>query len=417
MNQAIKSADPESFEIMQREIDRQQSTIELIASENFTSPAVLAAQGSVLTNKYAEGYPGKRYYGGCEFVDQAEDIARKRLCELFGAEHANVQPHAGSQANMAVYFALMEPGETLMGMALDQGGHLSHGHSVNFTGKIFNTVHYGVDRETERIDYDEVRKLALQEKPKVIVCGASAYPRIFDFPVMREICDEVGAYLLADVAHIAGLCVTGLHPAPIPHAHFVTTTTHKTLRGPRGGAILCREEDARKIDRAIFPMLQGGPLMHVIAAKAIAFKEAQSPEFKEYQQKVVENAAALAHAFENNGFRLVSGGTDNHLLLIDLSPKNITGADAEEHLEELGITVNKNAIPYDTRKPAITSGIRIGSPAVTTRGMGVLEMGEIADLINIVIEGVTDGSLEDVKDDVRSRVKNLCDQFPLQEGL
>lgn len=413
----IQSVDPASYEIIQREIDRQQNTIELIASENFTSPAVLEAQGSVLTNKYAEGYPGKRYYGGCEYVDQAEELARERLCELFGAEHANVQPHAGSQANMAVYFAMMDPGDTLMGMALDQGGHLSHGHSVNFTGKFFKTVHYGVDRETERIDYEEVCKLARQEKPKVIVCGASAYPRKFDFAAMREICDEVGAYLLADVAHIAGLCVTGLHPNPAPHAHFITTTTHKTLRGPRGGAILCKSEFAKQIDRGIFPLIQGGPLMHAVVGKAIAFAEAQKPEFKEYQTRVVENAAALADAFEKNGFRLVSGGTDNHLLLIDLTPKNITGAAAEESLEDLGITVNKNAIPYDNLKPAVTSGIRIGTPAVTTRGMGTDEMQEIADLINIVIEASIEKSVHSVQADVRARIKELCDKFPLYVGM
>ncbi len=415
MKQRLQHIDPEAFEIIQSELKRQQQTIELIASENFASGAVLEAQGSVLTNKYAEGYPGKRYYGGCQFVDEVEELARRRLCQLFGAEHANVQPHSGSQANMAVYLAALEPGDTLMGLALDQGGHLTHGHSVNFTGRLYRTVHYGVDRTTERLDYDEIRKIALKEKPKLIVTGATAYPRQFDFKAMREICDEAGALLMADIAHIAGLCATGLHPSPIPHAHFVTTTTHKTLRGPRGGAILCSAEDAKKIDRAVFPVMQGGPLMHVIAAKAVAFKEAMSEEFKIYQQNIVKNAKALAKALAARGFRLVTGGTDNHLMLADLTPKEITGAEAEETLESVGITVNKNTIPYDSRKPAITSGIRLGTPAVTTRGMGESEMDEIAELINQTLECARQGSLEAHKLKIRARVEGLCARFPLYE--
>ncbi|MBI1730692.1 serine hydroxymethyltransferase [Candidatus Acetothermia bacterium] len=416
MNQRLEQVDPVTFQIIQNELKRQQKTIELIASENFTSPAVLEAQGSVLTNKYAEGYPGKRYYGGCEYVDEVEELAKKRLCNLFGAEHANVQPHSGSQANMAVYFAALQPGDTLMGLALDQGGHLTHGHSVNFSGKLFKTVHYGVDRKTERLDYDEILKIALQERPKLIVTGATAYPRQFDFEKMREICDEIGAYLMADIAHIAGLCATGLHPSPIPHAHFVTTTTHKTLRGPRGGAILCSKENAQKLDRAVFPMMQGGPLMHVIAAKAVAFKEARSVEFKIYQQNIVNNAKALAKALAERGFRLVTGGTDNHLVLVDLSPKEITGAEAEIYLESVGITVNKNTIPYDSRKPAITSGIRLGTPAVTTRGIDEAAMIEIAEMIHIVIESAKNGSLEGRKIEIRSQVESLCERFPIYDA-
>jgi glycine hydroxymethyltransferase len=415
MYEEVRKIDPQAYESLQGELDRQRSTIELIASENFTSRAVLAVQGSVLTNKYAEGYPGRRYYGGCQYMDEVEELARRRLCELFGAEHANVQPHSGTQANMAVYFAVLKPGDTILGMALDHGGHLSHGHPVNFSGQLYRVVHYGVSRETERLDYDALRELALKERPKLIVAGASAYPRAIDFAVIREICDEVGAYLMADIAHIAGLCAAGLHPAPLPHAHFVTLTTHKTLRGPRGGAILCHQEHARLIDRTVFPGIQGGPLMHAIAAKAVAFKEALTGGFREYQRRIVANAKALAHALEERGYRLVSGGTDTHLLLVDLTPKGLTGAEAERHLEDVGITVNKNTIPFDPQKPAVTSGVRLGTPAVTTRGMGEGEMGEIAELIDRVLEGVRSGKPEAAKTDVKPHVKALCEAFPLYE--
>ncbi len=413
----VAQTDPEVFEALRGELARQRSTLELIASENFTSQAVLEAQGSVLTNKYAEGYPRKRYYGGCAFMDRVEDLARERLCELFGAEHANVQPHSGTQANMAVYFAVLEPGDTVLGMALDHGGHLSHGHPVNFSGKLFRAVHYGVSRETELLDYEALREIARKERPKLIVAGASAYPRAIDFAKIREICDEVGAFLMADIAHIAGLCAAGLHPSPLPHAHFVTLTTHKTLRGPRGGAILCTKEHARLIDRTVFPGIQGGPLMHVIAAKAVAFKEALSPEFREYQRQIVKNAKALARALEERGYRLVSGGTDTHLVLVDLRPKGLTGAEAERHLEDVGITVNKNAIPFDPEKPAVTSGIRLGTPALTTRGMGEPEMEEVADLIDRVLEGVRRGTPERAKEGVRPRVQALCERFPLYPDL
>jgi len=407
--EVLKRVDPKTYRAILGELSRQQRTIELIASENFTSRAVLAAQGSVLTNKYAEGYPGRRYYGGCQYMDEVEELARTRLCELFGAEHANVQPHSGTQANMAVYFAVLEPGDTILGMALDHGGHLSHGHPINFSGKIFRAVHYGVDRKTELIDYDALRRLALKERPKLIVAGASAYPRAIDFKLFREVCDEVGAYLLADIAHIAGLCAAGLHPSPLPYAHFVTLTTHKTLKGPRGGAILCHREHAKLIDRTVFPGIQGGPLMHAIAAKAVAFAEALTEEFRAYQQRVVENARALARALEERGFRLVSGGTDTHLLLVDLTPKGITGAEAERQLEEVGITVNKNAIPFDPLKPAVASGIRLGTPAVTARGMGTAEMDQIAELINMVLEGAHKG-------EARCKVEALCEAFPLYGG-
>ena len=413
----VAQTDPEVFQALKGELARQRSTLELIASENFTSQAVLEAQGSVLTNKYAEGYPRKRYYGGCALMDRVEDLARERLCELFGAEHANVQPHSGTQANMAVYFAVLEPGDTVLGMALDHGGHLSHGHPVNFSGKLFRAVHYGVSRETELLDYEALREIALKERPKLIVAGASAYPRAIDFAKIREICDEVGAFLMADIAHIAGLCAAGLHPSPLPHAHFVTLTTHKTLRGPRGGAILCTKEHARLIDRTVFPGIQGGPLMHVIAAKAVAFKEALSPEFREYQRQIVKNAKALARALEERGYRLVSGGTDTHLVLVDLRPKGLTGAEAERHLEDVGITVNKNAIPFDPEKPAVTSGIRLGTPALTTRGMGEPEMEEVADLIDRVLEGVRRGTPEKAKEGVRPRVQALCERFPLYPDL
>ncbi len=406
----LKRADPEVYQAIQGELARQQNTIELIASENFTSEVVLAAQGSVLTNKYAEGYPGRRYYGGCEHVDQVEELARARLCELFHAEHANVQPHSGTQANMAVYFAVLRPGDTLLGMALDHGGHLSHGHPANFSAKLYRVVHYGVNHKSECIDYEEIRRIALKERPKLIVAGASAYPRLIDFARIRTICDEVGAYLMADIAHIAGLCAAGLHPSPLPHAHFVTLTTHKTLRGPRGGAILCGKEHAKLVDKAVFPGMQGGPLMHVIAAKAVAFKEALKESFRVYQRKVVENARALARALAKRGFRLVSGGTDTHLILVDLTAKGVTGAQAEKHLEEVGITVNKNAIPFDPLKPAITSGIRLGTPAVTTRGMGEREMDHIAEIMDLVLRRTDD---PEVKKEAQQEVQRLCEAFSL----
>ncbi|OGF53691.1 MAG: serine hydroxymethyltransferase [Candidatus Fraserbacteria bacterium RBG_16_55_9] len=410
MNGELKRVDPEVYQALQDELARQRNTIELIASENFTSEAVLEAQGSVLTNKYAEGYPGRRYYGGCEYVDQVEELARARLCELFNAEHANVQPHSGTQANMAVYFAVLKPGDALLGMALDHGGHLSHGHPTSFSSQLYRVAHYGVDRKTERIDYDELHRIARKEKPKLIVAGASAYPRIIDFARMRKICDEAGAYLMADIAHIAGLCAAGVHPSPLPHAHFVTLTTHKTLRGPRGGAILCGKEHAKLIDRTIFPGIQGGPLMHVIAAKAVAFKEACRESFRVYQRKIASNAQALARALAERGFRLVSGGTDTHLMLVDLTLQGVTGADAERHLEDAGITVNKNAIPFDPQKPTVASGIRLGTPAVTTRGMGEPEMEEIAGIIDLVLEKTED---PEAKEEARHRVKTLCEAFSL----
>jgi glycine hydroxymethyltransferase len=416
MLEELERVDPEVYRAIRGELARQQSTIELIASENFTSQAVLAAQGSVLTNKYAEGYPAKRYYGGCRYMDEVEELARQRLCELFGAEHANVQPHSGSQANMTVYLAVLKPGDKILGMALDHGGHLTHGHPVNFSGQLFRAAYYGVSRETERIDYDELRKIAQRERPKLIVAGASAYPRAIDFQAIREICDEVGAYLMADIAHIAGLCAAGLHPSPLPHAHFVTTTTHKTLRGPRGGAILCHKEHAQLIDKTVFPGIQGGPLMHVIAAKAVAFREALTEEFRSYQRQIVKNAQALASALKERGYRLVSGGTDTHLILVDLTSKGLTGAEAERHLEEVGIMVNKNTIPFDPRSPAVTSGIRLGTPAVTTRGMGEEEMVQIADLIDLVLEGARKGKAG-VEEEARGRVKALSEAFPLYSTL
>lgn len=403
----LARTDPEVYRAVQKELERQRSSLELIASENSPSLAVLEAQGSVLTSKYAEGYPGRRYYGGCEWVDVVENLAIERLKRLFNAEHANVQSHSGTQANLSVYFAVLQPGDTILSMALAHGGHLSHGHKVTVSGKLYNVVHYGVTRETELIDYAEVRRLACEHQPKLIVCGASAYPRIIDFKRFREIADEVGAFLMADVAHIAGLIAAGVHPSPIPWADFVTTTTHKTLRGPRGGAILCRARFAEIIDKSVFPGGQGGPLMHVIAAKAVAFQEALQPAFKLYQQRVIENARALAQALSARGFRLVAGGTDTHLLLVDLTAQNITGADAERQLEQAGITVNKNAIPYDLRKPNVTSGIRIGTPAVTTRGMGSPEMAEIAEIIARTLKAQVD------PEETRRRVRHLCAQFPL----
>lgn len=406
----VKRTDAAIYEAIMAEKNRQQSNIELIASENFVSEAVMEAQGSYLTNKYAEGYPGKRYYGGCEHVDVAENIARDRLKEIFGAEHANVQPHSGAQANMAVYFAVLEPGDTVLGMNLSHGGHLTHGSPVNFSGELYNFVEYGVDKETEMIDYEDVRAKALEHKPKLIVAGASAYPREIDFVKFREIADEVGALFMVDMAHIAGLVAAGEHMNPVPYADFVTSTTHKTLRGPRGGLILCREENARKIDKSIFPGIQGGPLMHVIAAKAVAFGEALQPEFKTYIQQIRKNAKVLGETLTAEGIDLVSGGTDNHLLLLNLRSLGVTGKDGEAALDEVGITTNKNTIPYDTESPFVTSGVRIGTPAVTSRGMKEDDMKEIGEIIAMVLKNVND---EKVKDEARARVKALTDRFPL----
>lgn len=406
----LRVVDPEIAEAIDKELLRQQYKLEMIASENFTSKAVMEAQGTILTNKYAEGYPGKRYYGGCEYVDIVEELARQRAAKLFGAEHVNVQPHSGSQANMAVYFAFLTPGDTVMGMNLAHGGHLTHGSPVNISGKYFNFVPYGVSKETGYIDYDEVERLALEHKPKMIVAGASAYPRIIDFVRMSEIAKKVGAYLMVDMAHIAGLVAAGLHPSPVPVSDFVTTTTHKTLRGPRGGMILCKKEYAQAIDKAIFPGIQGGPLMHVIAAKAVCLKEALSEEFRFYQEQVVKNAKALAKCLFDKDYQLVSGGTDNHLILVDLRNKNLTGLEAEKYLDEVGITVNKNAIPYDPQKPNVTSGIRIGTPALTSRGMKEKEMEEIAELIDIALTAKGD-EIKVAK--VRKAVKALCERYPL----
>ena len=382
----VKKVDEEVYALMEKELNRQQKGIELIASENFASEAVMEAMGSYLTNKYAEGYPGKRYYGGCYVVDEIEDIARNRAKELFGAEHANVQPHAGSQANMAVYFTILKPGDTVLGMDLSHGGHLTHGSPVNFSGRLFNFVSYGVDKETERINYDEVRKIALECKPKLIVAGASAYARIIDFKKFREIADEVGAYFMVDMAHIAGLVAAGLHPSPVPYADFVTSTTHKTLRGPRGGLILCKEKYAKDLDKNIFPGMQGGPLMHVIAGKAVCFKEALDPSFKKYMTKVVNNCRVLGEELVNRGFKLVSDGTDNHLILVDLNNKDVTGKEVENLLDTIGVTVNKNTVPNETRSPFVTSGIRIGTAAVTTRGFEEEDMKVIAEIIDEAIQ-------------------------------
>ncbi len=406
----LKDFDPELFDAICRETRRQEYKLELIASENLVSERVLEAQGSLLTNKYAEGYPGKRYYGGCEYVDIVENLAIERAKELFGADHVNVQPHSGSQANMGVYFAALKPGDTILGMNLAHGGHLTHGSPVNFSGRLYNVVPYGVSKDTERIDYDEVERLAIEHRPKLIVVGASAYPRILDFERFRAIADKVGAYVMVDIAHIAGLVAAGLHPNPVPYAEFVTTTTHKTLRGPRGGMIMCREEFAKEINSRIFPGIQGGPLMHVIAAKAVALKEALTPEFRDYQKQVVKNAAKLADSLAGKGFRIVSGGTDNHLMLVDLTPKGLTGKEAEEALDRAGITVNKNGIPFDTKSPFITSGIRIGTPAVTTRGMKEEEMEMIASFIHDVLEDVENLSLQER---VKGEVKKLCERFPI----
>ncbi len=404
----IQETDPQIAEVIEQEIGRQNRNIELIASENCVTEAVMAAMGSPLTNKYAEGYPGKRYYGGCEYVDVAENLARERAKELFGAEHANVQPHSGAQANMAVFFAAMQPGDTYLGMNLSHGGHLSHGSPVNISGKYFNVVPYGVDEKTQMIDYEAVRALAKEHKPKLILAGASAYPRKIDFEKFAEIAKEVGAYLMVDMAHIAGLVAAGLHPSPVPYADFVTTTTHKTLRGPRGGMILCKEEHAKMIDKAIFPGIQGGPLMHVIAAKAVCLKEALSPAFKTYQQQVLKNAQALSETLIGEGMQLVSGGTDNHLMLVDLTNLDVTGKDAEKMLDEVRITVNKNTIPFETRSPFITSGIRIGTPASTTRGMTEEDMREIGKLIKLTI-----ADFENSKEEVVNRVDALCAKYPL----
>lgn len=407
----IAQTDPEIAEALKKELGRQQNNIELIASENFVSPAVLAAAGSHLTNKYAEGYPAHRYYGGCQFVDIAEDLARERLKQIFGCEYCNVQPHSGASANLAVLFACCQPGDTVMGMNLAHGGHLSHGSPVNISGKYFNIVPYGVKEGSEVIDYDEMERIALDCKPKVIISGASAYPRTIDFKRVREICDKAGALMFVDIAHIAGLVAAGLHPSPVPYADFVTTTTHKTLRGPRGGVIMCKEEWGKAIDKAVFPGIQGGPLMHIIAAKAVAFKEALSPEFKEYQKQIISNAKAMAAEFDKLGVKMVSGGTDNHLILLNLTDKGITGKELEKLLDEVHITVNKNAIPFDTQKPFVTSGIRIGTPAMTSRGMKEDEARVVARLITAVIK-----KREGAFDEVSAEVAKLCKAFPLYEN-
>lgn len=409
MDKTLHRVDPEIYSVLQGELERQQKHLELIASENFVSPAVMEAQGSVLTNKYAEGYPGRRYYGGCHVIDVAENLARDRAKALFGADHANVQPHSGASANLAVYLAALKPGDKVLGMNLSHGGHLTHGSPVNISGLYFDFHAYGVD-ETGRLNYQKVADLAEKIKPRLIVAGASAYPFALDFARFREIADQVGALLMVDMAHIAGLVAAGLHPNPVPHAHFVTTTTHKTLRGPRGGMILCQEDYAKAIDKAVFPGLQGGPLMHVIAAKAVAFKEAAQPEFKQYIHQVCANAKALAQALTENGLTLSGGGTDTHLMLVDLRNINITGKKAEKLLDSVGITVNKNTIPFDPESPFVTSGIRIGTPAVTTRGMGVQEMREIGDILAATLKNPED---QDIHAKARRRVAALCSQFPL----
>ena len=404
----LVKVDEEIYNLVGKELEREQEGIELIASENFASKAVMEAMGSYLTNKYAEGYPAKRYYGGCQVVDEVEELARERAKKLFGAEHANVQPHSGSQANMAVYFTILQPGDTVLGMDLSHGGHLTHGSTVNFSGRLYNFVSYGVNKETEMIDYEQIRRLALEYKPKLIVAGASAYSRIIDFKKLKDICDEVGAYFMVDMAHIAGLVATGAHPSPVPYADFVTSTTHKTLRGPRGGLILCKEKYAKALDKNIFPGIQGGPLMHTIAAKAVCFKEALQPEFKEYINKVVKNCKVLAEELVKYDFKLVSNGSDNHLILVDLNNKDITGKDAEKLLDSIRITVNKNTVPNETKSPFVTSGIRIGTAAVTTRGFDEEDMKEVAALINDAIEN-KDENLSSLK----NRVKALCSKHPL----
>lgn len=408
----VKRDDKEIYDLINKELKRQQDGIELIASENIVSKAVMEAMGSYLTNKYAEGYPGKRYYGGCHVVDEIEQIAIDRAKELFGAEHANVQPHSGSQANMAVYFSVLEPGDTVLGMDLSHGGHLTHGSPVNFSGRLFNFVSYGVDKETEVIDYDNVRKIALENKPKLIVAGASAYSRIIDFPKLREIADEVGALLMVDMAHIAGLVAAGVHPSPVPYADFVTSTTHKTLRGPRGGLILCKEKYAKLIDKNIFPGMQGGPLMHIIAAKAVCFKEALEPSFKEYGAQVVKNCKRLAEELVKRDFNIVSGGTDNHVFLVDLHNKEVTGKETENLLDRVGITLNKNTVPNETRSPFVTSGVRIGTAAVTTRGFKEEDMVVIAEIID---EAIKNRENDEALEGLKAKVKALCDKYPLYE--
>jgi glycine hydroxymethyltransferase len=410
LHRALSEVDPEIAEAIRLETQRQNDTLELIASENHVSRAVLTAMGSVFTNKYAEGYPGKRYYGGCAPTDIVENIAIDRAKKLFGAEHANVQPHSGSQANMAVYFAVLKPGDIIMGMDLSHGGHLTHGHPLSYSGRDFKVIAYHVRQEDERIDYDEMERLADEHKPRLIICGASAYSRVIDFKRIREICDRSGSLMMADIAHIAGLVVTGNHPSPIPYADFVTTTTHKTLRGPRAGLILCKEKYAKDLDRALFPGVQGGPLVHIVAAKAVGFQEALTPEFKEYQTQIVRNAKALAQAVGDTGFRIVSGGTDNHLFLTDVFSKGITGKDGQNMLEAANITVNKNTIPFDTQKPMVASGLRIGTPAVTTRGLREAEMKTMAQLIARVLDARGDSV---VIAQVKKEVKDLCDRFPI----
>ncbi len=406
----IKAFDPEIYNAIHGEETRENDKILLIASENYASKAVLEAQGSILTNKYAEGYPGRRYYGGCEYADIVETLAKQRAKELFGADHANVQPHSGSQANMAVYFAALKPGDTILGMDLRHGGHLTHGASVSFSGILYNSISYGVRKDTGQIDYEEVERLAFEHKPKMIIVGASAYSRIIDFERFGRIAKENGALVMADIAHIAGLIAAGVHPSPVPHADFITSTTHKTMRGPRGGLILCRQEHAKAVDKVIFPGIQGGPLVHVIAAKAIAFKEALTPEFKQYQQQVAKNAAKLASELQTHGFEIFSGGTDNHLMLINLTSKGTTGMDAETALDKAGITVNKNAIPFDTRPPAVTSGMRLGTPCVTTRGMGEQEMAQIAGFIDDALKNIDNTN---ALAGINEKVKELCSRFPI----
>jgi glycine hydroxymethyltransferase len=407
---ALQAVDPEVYAAIDAEEERQRNKLLLIASENFASPAVLAAQGSLMTNKYAEGYPGKRYYGGCQHVDTVEDLAIQRCKQIFGAEHVNVQPHSGSQANMAAYLSVLKPGDTILGMDLAQGGHLTHGSKVNFSGMIFRAFSYGVDRRSETIDYDAVRKLAEECRPRMLVVGASAYARTLDFPAFQAIAQSVGAYLMVDIAHIAGLIAAGLHPNPIPYADFVTTTTHKTLRGPRGGVVMCKAEHAKAVDKFVFPGMQGGPLMHVIAAKAVAFKEALSPAFKRYQQQVVANARTLAQGLLDRGYNIVSGGTDTHLMLVNLTNKGITGKEADAALDAAGIIVNKNAVPYDEKPPAVASGIRLGTPIVSTRGMKEGEMKEIVALVDRVLQHRQDPA---ALEDVRSQAKALCSRFPI----
>ena len=413
-NQKLGLADPQVAAAIGEELGRQRHKIELIASENFVSPAVMEAMGTVLTNKYAEGYPGHRYYGGCEYVDKVEELARQRACELFGAEHANVQPHCGANANLAAFFAFVQPGDTVMGMNLSEGGHLSHGSPVNISGKYFHIVPYGVDPETERIDYDKLEKIAEECRPKMIIGGASAYPRIIDFERMAAIAHKVGAFLMIDMAHIAGLVAAGLHPSPVPYADVVTTTTHKTLRGPRGGMILCPEKYAKQIDKAVFPGTQGGPLMHIIAAKAVALGEALKPEFKDYQKQIIKNAAALAEELTKQGLRLVSGGTDNHLVLVDTRSKGLTGKDAEHMLDAIGITCNKNTIPNDPASPFVTSGIRLGAPAATTRGFLEEDFREVARIIGLVL---SNPGTEDAQKEAAARVAALCEKYPLYPNL